>query len=156
MGDEPERKQVNDAAKLLREKSFTFALRIVKLVQSLENESRDWVLSRQLLKSGTSIGANVREARFAQSNSDFVSKLSISLKEGEETAYWLELLYAAGRIPKVEFNALYQELNWLIGTLVNIVKSCKAKESKTLRPTRPLNQLRPQGHLTNLGGAAAT
>ena len=125
---------MNDAAKLLREKSFTFALRIVKLVQSLENESRDWVLSRQLLKSGTSIGANVREARFAQSNSDFVSKLSISLKEGEENAYWLELLYAAGRIPKVEFNALYQELNWLIGTLVNIVKSCKAKESKKLRP----------------------
>ena len=125
---------MNDAAKLLREKSFTFALRIVKLVQSLENESRDWVLSRQLLKSGTSIGANVREARFAQSNSDFVSKLSISLKEGEETVYWLELLYAAGRIPKVEFNALYQELNWLIGTLVNIVKSCKAKESKKLRP----------------------
>ena len=125
---------MNDAAKLLREKSFTFALRIVKLVQSLENESRDWVLSRQLLKSGTSIGANVREARFAQSNSDFVSKLSISLKEGEETEYWLELLYAAGRIPKVEFNALYQELNWLIGTLVNIVKSCKAKESKKLRP----------------------
>ena len=137
---------MNDAAKLLREKSFTFALRIVKLVQTLENESRDWVLSRQLLKSGTSIGANAREARFAQSNSDFVSKLSISLKEGEETAYWLELLYAAGRIPKDEFNALYQELNWLIGTLVNIVKSCKAKESKTLRPTRPLNQLRPQGH----------
>ena len=118
---------MNDAAKLLREKSFTFALRIVKLVQSLENESRDWVLSRQLLKSGTSIGANVREARFAQSNSDFVSKLSISLKEGEETAYWLELLYAAGRIPKDEFNALYQELNWLIGTLVNIVKSCKSR-----------------------------
>ena len=88
---------MNDAAKLLREKSFAFALRIVKLVQTLENESRDWVLSRQLLKSGTSIGANVREARFAQSNSDFVSKLSISLKEGEETAYWLELLYAAGR-----------------------------------------------------------
>ena len=83
---------MNDAAKLLREKSFTFALRIVKLEQSLENESRDWVLSRQLLKSGTSIGANAREARFAQSNSDFVSKLSISLKEGEETAYWLELL----------------------------------------------------------------
>ena len=125
---------MNDAAKLLREKSFAFALRIVKLVQTLENESRDWVLSRQLLKSGTSIGANVREARFAQSNSDFVSKLSISLKEGEETAYWLELLYAAGRIPRVEFNALYQELNWLIGTLVNIVKSCKAKESKKLRP----------------------
>lgn len=124
---------MNDAAKSLREKSFAFALRIVKLVQTLENESREWVLSRQLLKSGTSIGANVREARFAQSNSDFVSKLSISLKEGEETAYWLELLHAAGRIPEEEFNALYHDLNWLIGALVNIVKSCKAKESKKIR-----------------------
>jgi len=124
---------VNDAAKLLREKSFAFALRIVKLVQTLENESHEWVLPRHLLKSGTNIGANVREARFAQSNSDLVSKLSISLKESEETAYWLELLHAAGRIPEEEFNALYQELNWFIGTLVNIVKSCKAKETKKPR-----------------------
>ena len=125
---------MSDAAKSLREKSFAFALRVVKLVQTLENEDREWVLSRQLLKSGTSIGANVREARFAQSNSDFISKLSISLKEGEEAAYWLELLYAAEYIPKDEFDALYQELNWLIGTLVNVVKSCKAKEHKKLRP----------------------
>ena len=120
---------MNDTSKQLRERSFAFALRIVKLVHVLEKESRDWALFNQLLKSGTSIGANIREARFAQSNSDFISKLSISLKEGEETAYWVELLYAAGIISKVDFDALSQELDWLIGTLVNVVKACKNKQT---------------------------
>ena len=122
---------MNDTSKLLREKSFAFALRIVKLVQVLEDGNHQWVLTRQLLKSGTSIGANIREARFAQSNSDFVSKLSISLKEGEETVYWLELLHAAGAIPKDEFDSLSEEANWLIGTLVNVVKACKNKNLRT-------------------------
>ena len=122
---------MNDTSKQLRERSFAFALRIVRLVQALESGSREWVLSRQLLKSGTSIGANIREARFAQSNADFVSKLSISLKEGEETAYWLELLHAAGFIPKDEFDSLSEEVNWLIGTLVNVVKACKNKTIRT-------------------------
>lgn len=80
----------------LRKKSFEFALRIVKLARFLETEKKDWVLSRQILKSGTSIGANVRESRFAQSTADFVSKLTIALKEAEETEYWLELLTEAG------------------------------------------------------------
>ena len=121
---------MNDTSKLLREKSFAFALRIVKLVQVLEDGNHQWVLTRQLLKSGTSIGANIREARFAQSSADFVSKLSISLKEGEETVYWLELLHAAGYVATEEFNALSRELNWLVGTLVNVVKANKRK----LRP----------------------
>ena len=118
---------MNDTSKLLREKSFAFALRIVKLVQTLEDGNRQMVLARQLLKSGTSIGANIREARFAQSTADYVSKLSISLKEGEETAYWLELLHAAGCITKEVFDALSLELDWLIGTLVNVVKANKRK-----------------------------
>ena len=121
---------MNDTSKSLREKSFAFALRIVKLVQMLEDGNRQWVLTRQLLKSGTSIGANIREARFAQSAADFVSKLSISLKEGEETAYWLELLHSSGYIAKEDFEALSLELNWLIGTLVNVIKANKRK----LRP----------------------
>ena len=121
---------MNDTSKLLREKSFMFALRIVKLVQALEDGNRQRVLARQLLRSGTSIGANIREARFAQSAADFVSKLSISLKEGEETAYWLELLHASGHIAKRDFDALSLELNWLFGTLVNVVKANKRK----LRP----------------------
>ena len=118
---------MNDTSKSLREKSFAFALRIVKLVQMLEDGNRQWVLTRQLLKSGTSIGANIREARFAQSVADFVSKLSISLKEGEETAYWLELLHASGYIAKEDFEALSLELNWLIGTLVNVIKANKRR-----------------------------
>ena len=75
----------------LRKRSFEFALRIVNLARFLEADKKDWVLSRQILKSGTSIGANVRESRFAQSTADFVSKLTIALKEAEETEYWLEL-----------------------------------------------------------------
>ena len=122
--------KMNDTSKLLQEKSFAFALRIVKLVQALEDGNRQWVLTRQLLKSGTSIGANIREARFAQSVADFVSKLSIALKEGEETAYWLELLHAAEYVATEEFNAFSRELNWLVGTLVNVVKANKRK----LRP----------------------
>ena len=118
---------MNDTSKLLREKSFAFALSIVKLAQTLEDGNGQRVLARQLLKSGTSIGANIREARFAQSTADYVSKLSISLKEGEETAYWLELLNAAGCITKEVFDTLSLELDWLIGTLVNVVKANKRK-----------------------------
>ncbi len=94
------------------------------------------MLSRQLLRSGTSIGANIREARFAQSTADFVSKLSISLKESEETSYWLELLNASGYISKQDFESISEDLDWLIGTLVNVVKSNKNK----------LNQPRPEAN----------
>ena len=121
---------MNETAKVLREKSFAFALRIVKLTQCLEDAQRNWVLSRQLLKSGTSIGANIRESKFAQSNSDFISKLSIALKEAEESAYWIDLLFAAGLISRDDFSILTAELKWLIGTLVNVVKSCKLKDQK--------------------------
>ena len=121
---------MNETAKVLREKSFAFALRIVKLTQCLEDAQKNWVLSRQLLKSGTSIGANIRESKFAQSNSDFISKLSIALKEAEESAYWIDLLFAAGLISRGDFSTLTAELKWLIGTLVNVVKSCKLKDQK--------------------------
>lgn len=105
----------------LRKKSFEFALRIVKLARFLETDKKDWVLSRQILKSGTSIGANVRESRFAQSTADFVSKLTIALKEAEETEYWLELLTAAEK----QRISLEKDLNWIIATLVNSVKVSK-------------------------------
>ena len=109
----------------LRKKSFEFALRIVKLARFLETEKKDWVLSRQILKSGTSIGANVRESRFAQSTADFVSKLTIALKEAEETEYWLELLTAAEMITERQCVSLQKDLNWIIATLVNSVKVSK-------------------------------
>ena len=109
----------------LRKKSFEFALRIVKLARFLEADKKDWVLSRQILKSGTSIGANVRESRFAQSAADFVSKLTIALKEAEETEYWLELLTAAEMITERQCVSLQKDLNWIIATLVNSVKVSK-------------------------------
>ena len=109
----------------LRKKSFEFALRIVKLARFLETDKKDWVLSRQILKSGTSIGANVRESRFAQSTADLASKLTIALKEAEETEYWLELLTAAEMISEKQRISLEKDLNWIIATLVNSVKVSK-------------------------------
>ena len=109
----------------LRKKSFEFALRIVKLARFLETDKKDWVLSRQILKSGTSIGANVRVSRFAQSTADFVSKLTIARKEAEETEYWLELLTAAEMISEKQRISLEKDLNWIIATLVNSVKVSK-------------------------------
>ena len=109
----------------LRKKSFEFALRIVKLARFLETDKKDWVLSRQILKSGTSVGANVRESRFAQSTADFVSKLTIALNEAEETEYWLELLTAAEMISEKQRISLEKDLNWIIATLVNSVKVSK-------------------------------
>ena len=109
----------------LRKKSFEFALSIVKLARFLETDKKDWVLSRQILKSGTSIGANVRESRFAQSTADFVSKLTIALKEAEETEYWLELLTAAEMISEKQRISLEKDLNWIIANLVNSVKVSK-------------------------------
>src|SRR2546421_10563582 len=77
---------------ILRDKSYAFAIRIVKLSQYLQDKKKEFVLSKQVLRSGTAIGALVREAEFGQSNADFISKMSISLKEANETDYWLALL----------------------------------------------------------------
>ena len=120
---------MDDGMAKLRERSFNFALEVIKLVRRLESEQKEWVLSKQLLKSGTSIGANIREARFAQSTPDFVSKLSIALKEAEESVYWLELLQASGLISGFELSSLGDDANWLVGTLVNIVRRTKDKET---------------------------
>ena len=116
---------MTDTGRKLREKSFMFAVCIVKLAKFLEDEKRDWTLSRQILRSGTSIGANIRESRFAQSPSDFISKLSIALKEAEETQYWLELLLETDYLAKDQYAFLNEQVDWLIGTLVNVVKSSK-------------------------------
>ena len=115
----------------LRDNSFAFALRIVKLSQFLETRKKEKVLSRQILRSGTSIGANVRESRFAQSNADFVAKLFIALKEAEETEYWLDLLLSSEYITAEQHTSLRTDLDWLIATLVNSVKKAK-KTSRIL------------------------
>ena len=116
---------MNKTAVMLHQKSFEFAVRVVKLARFLSDKKQDWVLARQILRSGTSIGANVRESRFAQSKADFISKLSIALKESSETQYWLELLSATALLTKKQYASLKMDLDWLVGTLVNVIKSSK-------------------------------
>ena len=118
---------MTETGRELSRRSFDFALRIVKLSQFLSSEQNEFVLSKQILRSGTSIGANLRESTFAQSTADFVSKLSIALKEASETQYWLELLNAAGYVTKEQFASLKDDVDWLVGTLVNVVRSNKRK-----------------------------
>ena len=118
---------MNWTARQLQDDSFNFALRIVELSRRLVSEQKDWVISRQVLKSGTSIGANIREAQFAQTKPDFISKLSISLKEASETQYWLELLYKSSMIDDAAYNDLHLACDRLVGTLVNVIKSAKSR-----------------------------
>lgn len=106
-------------------KSKAFAIRIVKLYQYLSDEKKEFVLSKQLLRSGTSIGANCREAARAQSKADFVAKLNISLKEADETAYWLELLNETDYLTKAQYESIYADCEELIKILVSIIKAAK-------------------------------
>ena len=112
---------------ILNNKSYAFAIRIVRLSQYLHNENKEFVLSRQVLKSGTSIGALVREAKYAQSKLDFIHKLSIALKEANETYYWLSLLYDTNYIEERLFDSLLKDCNELISILVSSVKTMKSK-----------------------------
>mgnify|MGYP000869971896 FL=1 len=90
---------------VIKEKSFLFAIEIVSLYKILV-ERKEFVLSKQLLRSGTSIGANVRESEHAQSKADFIHKLSIALKEANETEYWLDLLYETKYVSESEFQSI--------------------------------------------------
>ena len=106
-------------------KSKAFALRIVKMCNYLKKEKKEYTLSEQLLKSGTSIGANVKESNFAQSTADFYAKMYIAQKEAGETEYWLELLYESGYIEKNLFDSFYADCQELIKLLVSITKNSK-------------------------------
>ncbi len=116
---------MNPTAEALRQRSFDFSVRIVALARLLSQSQTDRVLAMQVLRSGTSIGANIREAQFAQSKTDFVSKLSIALKEASETQYWVDLLSASGLVTKDQFDLLKADADWLVGTLVNVIKATK-------------------------------
>jgi four helix bundle protein len=115
---------LNMKENIIKNKSFDFALRIVKLYQLLciKNE---FVLSKQILRSGTAIGALVREAEHAESTADFIHKLSIALKEANESDYWIDLLFQAGYIDEVTFNSIKTELLEILKLLVSIIKSSK-------------------------------
>ncbi len=106
-------------------KSFDFAIRIVRLYKHLQSTYSERVLSTQVLKSGTSIGANVREAVRSSSRKDFVSKMNISLKEAYETEYWLELLYKTEYISQKEYDSIFSECRELTNILSKIVITTK-------------------------------
>ena len=110
------------------EKSFDFAVRIVKLYKYLTHEQKEYVLSKQLLRCGTSIGANVSEAQRGQSKADFISKMSIALKEANETSYWIELLYKTDYINKLQFDSLSNDVNELISILTSICKTSNSNK----------------------------
>ena len=106
--------------------SFKFGIRIVKLSQYLTDNNVNHIISNQILRSGTSIGANVNESVFAQSKKDFITKMHIALKEANETKYWLRLQHASEFINDIEFKSIMDDINNIIGTLVNILKASKS------------------------------
>ncbi|MBF0245548.1 MAG: four helix bundle protein [Planctomycetes bacterium] len=106
-------------------KSFAFALRIVKLAKYLQGEKKEFVLSKQVLRSGTAIGALVREAEHAQSKADFISKMSIALKEANETDYWLDLLHQSDYLTQDSYASIHPDIQELIKLLISIVKTSK-------------------------------
>ena len=114
----------------LQRKSKAFAVRIIRLYQYLCEEKHEYVLSKQVLRSGTSIGANVREAKRAQSTPDFYAKLFIALKEAEETEYWLELLVETDYIGQNMFDSIYADNEEIIKLLVSSTKTIKENNIK--------------------------
>lgn len=112
---------------ILLKKSFLFALRIVRLSSFLSKEKKEFILSKQLLRCGTSIGANAREAQYAESIKDFIHKLSISLKEANETKYWLELIRAAELITKTMYLSFNNDCEELLKLLTAIINSSKQR-----------------------------
>ena len=103
-------------------KTFDFAVRIVKLYKHLTEEKKEYVLSKQLLRCGTSIGANVSEAQRGQSKPDFNAKMNIALKEANETDYWLRLLYKTEYLTDKEYHSICHDINEIISILVSICK----------------------------------
>ena len=120
-------KMENENPNPIADKSFQFAIRITNLYRYLCSEKQEYVLSKQLLRSGTSIGANVAEAQQPQSRSDFISKLYIALKETTETKYWLRLLSATNYLSEKETGSMLSDCTELEKLLTAIIKSAKSK-----------------------------
>ena len=107
--------------------SKKFALRIIKLYKYLNDEKKEFVISKQLYRSATSIGANIAESTYAQSDADFVHKLKISLKEASESKYWLELLFESEKLDQAKYDSIINDLNTIIGTIINIINKIQKK-----------------------------
>lgn len=115
---------------IIKTKSFNFALRIVKLYQFLNQEKKEYVLSKQLLRSGTSVGALVREAEQAESKLDFIHKLAIAQKEANETDYWVELLFQSEYLNDIQYQSLKSDIVEINKILASIIISTKRNVKK--------------------------
>ena len=116
---------MSERKSIIKEKSFLFAIGVVKLYKSLVETKKEFVLSKQLLRSGTAIGALVREAQNAESKADFIHKLSISQKECDETIYWIELLYQTEYINQKEFERINNESTELLKMIRSAILTTK-------------------------------
>ncbi|MCR4316128.1 MAG: four helix bundle protein [Planctomycetes bacterium] len=112
-------------------KSFDFAVRIVKLYKHIVESKKEYVLSKQILKSGTSIGANIEEAIGGVSRADFINKISIAYKEARETDYWLRLFKATDYLNEVEFESIHADATELLRILTSILNTSKCAEKAT-------------------------
>lgn len=115
---------------VLKEKSYGFAIRIIKLAHFLKEKKKEQVLSKQIVRCGTSIGANIEEASGAQSDNDFIAKLHISLKEAKETHYWLRLLRDTDYISQEQAESMIEDVNEIITLLTKSLKTIKARKNK--------------------------
>ena len=110
------------AESVIEKKSFLFAVRIAKLYKHLTRQRNEFIMSRQLLRAGTSIGANVAEGEKGQTRADFNAKMNIALKEANESEYWIRLLYRTEYLTKEEFNSIEKDIKEIIAILVSICK----------------------------------
>ncbi len=115
---------------IVKEKSFAFAVRVVKLYQFLVNEQKEYVISKQLLRSGTSVGANIREAEHAETKKDFIHKMAIAQKEINETLYWLELMETTNYLTKEQFYSMNNDAVEIIKLITTIIKNAKSNLSR--------------------------
>ena len=113
----------------IKKKSYEFAIRIVKAYKFLSSEQKEFVLSKQVLRSGTSVGALVRESEHAESKADFIHKMSIALKEANETEYWLLLLHDTDYLDKKSFESIVSDCQEIIRILISIIKTSKKSDN---------------------------
>jgi len=118
-----------DRGYFLQDKAEAFAGRMVKMYQYLVKQKKEQIMSKQVLRSGTSIGANIMESRNAQSPADFIHKLSIALKEADETTFWIKNLHIGGYLNEKEFNSIYNDADELVKLLTSSINTLKKKQT---------------------------
>lgn len=121
---------MNHKTNVLKDKSFAFAVKLIKISQYLNTNYKEFVLSKQLLRSATSVGANVRETNNAESKADFIHKLAIAQKGADETIYWLELLYSVKLLQQEEFESLHQDATELLKIIRSSILTLKTRYRK--------------------------